>query len=436
MIGSSSNVLLVTRAAAASPPAPPVITGTPTQLTLDTATQLDPSLSGDIMVWTDQRNGPTNDDIYYCNVTNCAGTEFPIASTEANQRLHDVSGSIVVYTENALPFSTVRAFDTSTNTDLGVISPASNHSRNPRIDGPFVVYEVGTSDASDIGLTNLSTGEQTIIASTSDIEASPVVENDPATGVTRVVYERRVAFAAESDVVVLNLTTSSQTVIASGPSDQRLPDIDGNFVVYDATTSAGDRDIFVHNLSTGSTTQLSRPGDQQRPHVSGNFVTFEENSAGNFDVQLYHIPSGTFQTVAANAGNNFLTDISGNRVVYTSNQAGNFDIWMYTFAVAPPPPEQQIIDLLAFFDASLANGTLAGRGTGHAAITRRNLMRLTIVIAGELIEQGRTDLACLTLHAAYLFADGATEPPDLVVGTARPELALRIQNLRTSLGCP
>ncbi|MGD9560652.1 MAG: hypothetical protein AB7F88_01530 [Pyrinomonadaceae bacterium] len=92
-------------------------------------------------------------------------------------------------------------------------------------------------------------------------------------------------------------------------------------------------------------------------------------------------------------------------------------------------------DLLAFFDASAANGSLTGVGSGGVAQLRLNLMRLTLVIAGELIEEGRLDLACFALRTAHQFADGAAQPDDLVTGAARPELADRIQDLQALLGC-
>jgi beta propeller repeat protein len=55
-----------------------VVTGTTVRLTTNPAPQIDPSISGNNLVWTDQRNG--NDDIYYCDVSDCGGTEVQVTT--------------------------------------------------------------------------------------------------------------------------------------------------------------------------------------------------------------------------------------------------------------------------------------------------------------------------------------------------------------------
>lgn len=48
------------------------ISGTTTQITADPAIQFDPSISGDIVVFTDDRNG--NDDVYYIDLADLSET--------------------------------------------------------------------------------------------------------------------------------------------------------------------------------------------------------------------------------------------------------------------------------------------------------------------------------------------------------------------------
>ncbi|MHC4432496.1 MAG: hypothetical protein ACYTBS_11715 [Planctomycetota bacterium] len=95
--------------------------------------------------------------------------------------------------------------------------------------------------------------------------------------------------------------------------------------------------------------------------------------------------------------------------------------------------EQQ--DIIEFFDAAVADGTLAGRGALPAvAEFRLNLMRALLEIADVLILEGQVDLARFFLELAYDFTDGQPGPMDLVEGDAAPELATRIQVLIDSLG--
>ncbi|MGE0826291.1 MAG: choice-of-anchor Q domain-containing protein [Candidatus Binatia bacterium] len=92
-------------------------------------------------------------------------------------------------------------------------------------------------------------------------------------------------------------------------------------------------------------------------------------------------------------------------------------------------------DLLAFFDQAVADGTLQGVGSGGLALLRLKAMHLTLVVADELVERNRTNLACADLQVAYRLTDGQGQPTDLVTGPAAPELALLITATRETLGC-
>src|SRR5262245_30528499 len=114
-----------------------VITGTLRQLTTNPAAQSDPAISGDIVVYTDNRNG--NDDTYFVNVV--TGVETRVTTATTPQRLHDVSGGRIVYTDLTPPAARIRLYDIATGTDT-VISPGPD--QDARIDGQIVVFERGS----------------------------------------------------------------------------------------------------------------------------------------------------------------------------------------------------------------------------------------------------------------------------------------------------
>jgi hypothetical protein len=101
----------------------------------------------------------------------------------------------------------------------------------------------------------------------------------------------------------------------------------------------------------------------------------------------------------------------------------------------PDTPIQQIADLLAFFDDSVATGSLMGNGSGNSAQGRLNALRNMIEAAGDLIQDGSVADACGQLLAAYHRTDGVPQPPDFTTGSAAAELAARIRRLREALGC-
>jgi len=98
-------------------------------------------------------------------------------------------------------------------------------------------------------------------------------------------------------------------------------------------------------------------------------------------------------------------------------------------------PTDTLGTILIFFDQAVADGTLVGNGPGASGPKRLAALRNKLEAAGDLLDKGLIQDACNQLLDAYLRADGVFPPPDFVAGTAAPELATQIQDLRTSLGC-
>ncbi len=100
---------------------------------------------------------------------------------------------------------------------------------------------------------------------------------------------------------------------------------------------------------------------------------------------------------------------------------------------AKNPSETQIEDILKFFDSSVDNGTLCGKGRAKSARNRRRVVRKTIMNAGEQIKKGHTRSACKQLQKAYERSDGKHKRSDFIKGGATPELADMIKELIDNL---
>ncbi len=98
------------------------------------------------------------------------------------------------------------------------------------------------------------------------------------------------------------------------------------------------------------------------------------------------------------------------------------------------PPDEQVEDILGFFDDSVGAGTLTGKGNGNSAQRRLGALRNMIEAAGDLL--GDPAEACNQLQDAYLRVDGNSPPPDFADGESAEELVVLIQALRGSLSCP
>src|SRR5438445_1034536 len=140
------------------------ITGQARQLTDNSATQTDPQISGNLVVWTDFRNG--NDDVYFGDLASNAETRVTTLTT--SQRLQAVSGTRIVYTDFTAPGPHVMLYDVTTGlTSVVGTATASNSS----IDGQIVVFERGALGATDIYAVDLSAPLVEIpVATTADID--------------------------------------------------------------------------------------------------------------------------------------------------------------------------------------------------------------------------------------------------------------------------
>jgi Tol biopolymer transport system component len=123
--------------------------------------------------------------------------------------------------------------------------------------------------------------------------------------------------------------------------------------------------------------------------------------------------------------------------VSATDAAGNTSAKTVTYAVVTPG--DLFGSLLAFYDGSLANGTLAG--TGRYPKVNAAALRAAIVLASDCYDcYGRRGnriwltFSTSTLKGALVLCDGKPNPTDLVSGTSQPELANRMSTLIAALG--
>jgi hypothetical protein len=101
--------------------------------------------------------------------------------------------------------------------------------------------------------------------------------------------------------------------------------------------------------------------------------------------------------------------------------------------VTEVPPLQQIQDILDFFDASAAQGTLQGYGPGNSAANRLKALRNMIEAASDLIEAGAYDQAVTQMASIADKTDGIAKPQDFAVGEAVAELNAMVEALISEL---
>jgi len=276
--------------------------------------------------------------------------------------------------------------------------------------------------------------------------------------------------------------------------NQRAAHVSGRVVVFD-DDSSGTSDVLMYHVDSGQTIPVAAGATTEFLNdISRGQIAYTSNAAGNFDIWFVefeiltvdpatglefgsvNVGSSQMQIVTLShlGGDLLVTDLSldplgsagfsvglsapqtvargdsldipvtfappvagaATNTLLIITDAGTLDVPLSGTGVnVAPPPQQQIADILAFFDASIAVGTLVGSGNGNSANGRRNALRNMIEAAGDLIQQGRIEDACQQLADAANRTDGAAPPPDFVEGNAAAELEQRLQALRSTIGC-
>ena len=119
---------------------------------------------------------------------------------------------------------------------------------------------------------------------------------------------------------------------SNSPTQRAYPHTDGKSVVWAGWDGGLDREIFLYDIASETTTQLTVNGDEDRyPRVDGGRVAWEQSAAQNFTgivprVMLY---DGAVRQITPEAENWSLhmsrdPDISGNRIVY-GERVGTWD---------------------------------------------------------------------------------------------------------------
>jgi beta propeller repeat protein len=239
----------------------------------------DPRISGNIVVWYDDRNG--NEDIYGFDLS--TKSEFPICTDEAEQEDVTISDNVIIWVghRNGVYIYNIYGYDLSTKTEFYItnIRPPTGPWRGPNIDGDFIVWE------------------------------------DDLKG-----YWEKYGY----DIRGYNLATGTQFPICTNEAYQGWADICGNIVVWQDKRN-GNSDIYGYDLSARVEFPIcTELHEQAKPLVSGSRVVWLDKRHSWWEKELnywfygYDLSTGTeFPIIRYDAIFSMaLQDFDGDTIVY------------------------------------------------------------------------------------------------------------------------
>lgn len=347
-----------------------------------------------------------------------------VAPGNTLDRLSDVKGNRVAFTELTADGDRIMIYDTVTNTRVAL--PA--YTVYPRMGGNDLVfwkYNYASARTTDeIGIYDMTTGAVSFLTNDSMPDKYPAVSPNG----NAIVWLKCLADGTSCHVYSAIQTSPgvfTTQALTSGPNDEEFPQTDGQIVTY-ISNKSGENDIYYQPVGGGIETRIVIPGDQREPTISGNLLSFESNQTGLYEVFVYDLSSGTLYQVTTTS--NFdspkaLNDISvcngtGNIVYSVPGGFGDFDIYAFTFQ-PPDPPRGRITDLIALVRSfGLPNGiqtslvvklqdaiaalntndtstACAALGDFVSEVNAQSGKKLTIQQAGQLIDAARAIKASL-----------------------------------------
>ncbi|XOU94166.1 MAG: putative Ig domain-containing protein [Candidatus Kerfeldbacteria bacterium] len=301
----------------------------PIQLTTDLGSQNRPQISGDIIVWQDERNGY---DIYYYDLNNPGAGEQRITFDSDFQRYPIVDQNYIVW----LDYTKKEIYYYDLNNSVAGEQLAATgligccNSKMDMANNKIVFHDEGTGPKEiylfDIINPGLGIQQLTDDSSIQSYDAS-------MDGDTIVFFSTPRDFLDDDDIYYYQLDKpelGAQLAVSKATWLRELDFSDGN-IVWDTY----NYNLFIYNITSQTMERVfDHPADQQQPSIDGDYIVFMDTRSGNDDIYFYDLANPTLSGVQLTFDTDRQTNpaISGDKVVWMDNRAGgsNWDIyWTY-----------------------------------------------------------------------------------------------------------
>jgi beta propeller repeat protein len=303
------------------------------QITTSSAGGMNPAISGNYIVWADDRNG--NFDVYLYDLA--TNTERQITANPAQHYFPAISGNYIVWADDRNGNFDVYLYDLATNTERQLTNNSVNV-QNLAISGNYIVWsDYRNADKDnyanwDIYLYDLATNTER------QITTNPAKQDEPAISGNYIVWADYRNNYWCGDIYLYDLATNTERQITTNSEEQLRPAISGNRIVW-ADYRNGNGDIYLYDLATNTERQITtNPAQHFFPAISGNYIVYTDHRNDKVwgDIYLYDLATNTERQITANYKDQDMPAISGNRIVWQDYRNNTGDIYLYIIPRNPP----------------------------------------------------------------------------------------------------
>ncbi|WP_157758737.1 TolB family protein [Cystobacter fuscus] len=340
-----------------------VLVGTPRVVNTSPGDQMDPHVSGEWVVYTNQ---PVRDvsEIRYHHLT--TGEDLPLPTGGGLDSLSDIQGTQVVFTRTSPTDATnhIYRFDVRLGGVAEELVPRpGTDRRTATVGGHTVAWQdvaIGPNALSpEIHVYNQDTLALTRLTADASVDRTPAVSEDGRT----VVWSKCATSVDGCDIWAARELSAGYHIrqITGSEGEETQPDTNGEVVVYVSRAWVNgvlESDIAWTSLEGGEAQRLSLPGTDTNPSISGPLIAFEHWDATsptpNYDIHLYDLRTRMTYRLTETPASESLSDISYGangqvRLVWAMRQNGEYNVYANEFRLpidcheAPSTPSAQTV---------------------------------------------------------------------------------------------
>ncbi|MBN1193847.1 MAG: hypothetical protein JXA08_00630 [Methanomicrobiaceae archaeon] len=249
-------------------------TGEMTLLSANPANQNSPVISGDRVVWEDDRtHGTTGIDLYLYNIT--SGTETPVCTRPGDQQFPVISGDIIAWQETpSRQTGRIYYYSIPAGTEAAILTDQLQS--RPFVAEDCIFYIAGSGAERGIYRYGVPSGIESPVFMTNailqilDVTGDRIVWLESTSGIPWQLNE----------IHLFNCSTGEDSVVIADPVPKKNADMDGTRIVWEYSERGSP---FEHNGSDIYCTELTRGesfplyvgrGNQVHPAISGDQVVW------------------------------------------------------------------------------------------------------------------------------------------------------------------
>ena len=259
------------------------------------------------------------------------GIETRITTDGNNQIMSAISGDRIVWQDDRNDLGDIYMYDISTSTETRITNDI-NKQYAPAIYGDRIVWQDDRNDPGvtfDIYMYTISTTTETQITTNSYDQAEPTIYDD------RIVW---VDYRNSNwDIYMYDISTSTETQITTDSDDQLYSAIYGNRIVWHDNRN-GLNDIYMYDISTSTETRITTDiYNQESPVIYNDRIVWHDGRNDAGDIYMYDISTSIETRITTDSNSQTYSAISDDRIVWQDDRddPGSItDIYMYDISTS------------------------------------------------------------------------------------------------------